>query len=364
MYSCPHMNSLRMRNSELVVRFDRWLLLQKYSPITRDMYTRALREYVKFLDGRSVTKSTHLDVQEFLAREAAKGILPRTVLYKLYSIRVFFDFLCLGGLIKWTPPRVVQMRKVERRVPAVLTLQDVRRVFRAARTPHERALVEVLYGTGCRTGEVRTMLAEDVDFARRRIRVRGKAGTRYVFFAKRVGDALKRYLGGRRKGYVFVEVKPLQSFRPARPGKLLRGWRCRWKRYDANGKVIGVRNGYVRVGRNMSYQEAWVHFTRIAESDLAQRPLGARPLCHAAIQKAVQRIGARAGVTVNPRNFRHTFATTLLDNGADLRVIQDLMGHATIRSTQFYTYVSRKAAQRQFERYHPNLERAHGACAQ
>lgn len=151
-----------MTNSELVVRFDRWLLLQKYSPITRDMYRRAMREYARFLGAKSVIKSTHLDVQEYLAQQAAKGVLPRTVLYKLYAVRVFFDFLCLGGLIKWSPPRVVQMKKVERCVPSVLTVDQVRRVFRAARTPHERALVEVLYGTGCRTGEVRTMLIATV----------------------------------------------------------------------------------------------------------------------------------------------------------------------------------------------------------
>jgi integrase/recombinase XerD len=158
------------------------------------MYTRAVREYVKFLGGRFATQSNHLDVQEFLAEQAAKGILPRTVLYKLYSVRVFFDFLSLGGLINWSPPRIVHMRRVERRVPPVLTVKQVRRLFRAVRTIHERALLEVLYGTGCRTGEVRTMLIEDIDFVRRRIRVRGKVGTRFVMFSKHVGTALRRYM--------------------------------------------------------------------------------------------------------------------------------------------------------------------------
>jgi site-specific recombinase XerD len=349
------MNPTRMTNGELVVRFDRWLMLQKYSPITRDMYRRAMREYVKFLGERSVTKSTHLDVQEFLATQAAKGVLPRTVLYKLYAVRVFFDFLCLGGLIKWSPPRVVQMRRVERRAPAVLTVDQVKRVLRAARTPHERALVEVLYGTGCRTAELANMLIEEIDYAKRRIRVQGKVGTRYVMFANRVGEALRRYIGKRRRGYVFVETKPLQNFRPT-PSTSSRGaWACRWKVYDQKGVARGLRHAYIPAKRRLSYQDAWAHFARIGERSKPQRPMGSRPLCHAAIQKAIQRVGLRAGVVVNPRNFRHTFATHLLDNGADLRIVQELLGHTSIRSTQMYTHVSKAMVQRAFDRFHPNI---------
>jgi site-specific recombinase XerD len=350
-----HMRPARARNYELVARFDRWLLLQKYSPVTRDMYTRAMREYVGFFGDTSVIKSTHLDVQEFLAAQAAKGVLPRTVLYKLYAVRVFFDFLCLGGLIRWSPSRVVQMRKVGRRAPAVLTVDQVKHVFRAARTPHERALVEVLYGTGCRTAEVANMLIEDIDFAKRRIRVHGKAGTRYVFFADRVGKALRRYIDLRQTGYVFVEVKPLQNFRPSPQTSSRGAWSCRWKKYDRRGRVRAVAFAYIPARKRMSYQEAWAYFARLGVRDRPQRPIGARPLCHAAIQKAIQRIGLRAGVVVNPRNFRHTFATHLLDNGADLRIVQELLGHTSIRSTQIYTHVSKAMLRRAFDEFHPDI---------
>lgn len=172
------MHAIRLQNRELALRFDRWLFLQRYSPITRDIYLRSVRDYMRFLRGKFVIRSNHLDVQEFLAQEAAKGVRPRTVLYKLYAVRIFFDFLCLGGLVKWSPPRVVQMKSVERNFPRVLSVEEVQRLFRAAKTPHEKALLEVLYGTGCRTDEVRTMLVEDIDFQRRRIRVSGKAGIR------------------------------------------------------------------------------------------------------------------------------------------------------------------------------------------
>jgi site-specific recombinase XerD len=316
------------------------------------MYTRAAKEYLKFLGEKFVTRSNHLDVQEFLATKAATGIRTRTVIYKLYSMRIFFDFLNLGGLIRWSPPRFVQPRTPRRETPPALTLHEVTHLFRAARTPHERALLEVLYGTGCRTGEVRTMLIENVDFENRRIRVEGKSGARIVLFSRHAEKALRKYIGERRKGYVFVSTTPLQSFRPI-PSEAHTGWGCHWKRYDHKGKLIGLAHAYISAGKRMSYQEAWAHFAKLGERDRPQRPLGIHPLSDSAIQKQIQKVGLRAGVKVNPRNLRHTFATHLLENGADIRVVQELMGHKNIMSTQVYTHVSKAMAARAFEQFDP-----------
>jgi site-specific recombinase XerD len=103
----------------------------------------------------------------------------------------------------------------------------------------------------------------------------------------------------------------------------------------------------------MNYQEAWAHFAKLGERDRPQRPLGIQPLSDGAIQKQIQKVGLRAGVKVNPRNLRHTFATHLLENGADIRVVQDLMGHKNIMSTQVYTHVSKTMAARAFEQFDP-----------
>lgn len=108
----------------------------------------------------------------------------------------------------------------------------------------------MFYGTGCRTDEVRTMLIEDIDYMRRRIKVQGKVGTRFVLFSSRVERALRRYIGDRRQGCVFVEQKHLQSYRPnwtpAAPG----GRKCRWKLYDASGKVSGIRKRRWTINRH------------------------------------------------------------------------------------------------------------------
>lgn len=85
------------------------------------------------------------------------------------------------------------------------------------------------------------------------------------------------------------------------------------------------RKGLGDSEKKMDYQQAWAHFVKVAKRDEAQRPLGSRPLSHATIQKAVQKVGLRVGIRINPRSFRHTYAMHLLDNGADLRTVQELM---------------------------------------
>ena len=115
----------RALNEELVRRFSRWLFALNYSQCTLDKYPRTVRRFVAFLHPKKVVKVTHFDVQEFLACSAAQGKRPRLVRDQLYALRVFFDFLNLGGLVKWVPPRVVQMRPLERHVPHVLTKEQV-----------------------------------------------------------------------------------------------------------------------------------------------------------------------------------------------------------------------------------------------
>jgi len=114
-----------------------------------------------------------------------------------------------------------------------------------------------------------------------------------------------------------------------------------------------TKSGFIAARENLSYGDALTYFSGLAKHDRLLRPLGLRPLSHSAIQLAVQKIGLRAGLRINPYSFRHTFATHLLDHGADLRVIQELLGHNSIRTTQVYVHVSKKQLQRTFDQCHP-----------
>jgi site-specific recombinase XerD len=352
--STPHLlssDSSRVLNEELTRRFSRWLVGLNYSKCVLDKYPRTVRQFSTFLHARKFLKVTHFDIQEFLANSAAKGQTPKLVREQLYALRVFFDFLNLGGLVKWVPPRMVKMRPMQRHVPKILTQEQLRQVLGAACSRHEIALLELLYGTGCRTGELRTMRIENIDFEHRRIRVTGKTGTRILMFTRTAGRALRTYIGRRESGFVFIEQKPLQKIRPVRCPR--GGWYCRWKVYDEVGNYLLTKAAYISPRKRVKYREAITQFSNLAKDDKLLRPLGVRPLSQSVIQKAVHKIGLRVGVRITPYSFRHTFATHLLDNGADLRVIQELLGHRSIRSTEVYTHVSKKQLQRTFDECHP-----------
>lgn len=347
------MPTIPEKHREIAVRFDRWLGVLNYSYITRDHYARTIRDFLKSLKNKFVLRSDQVDVQEFLAAEAAKGVSPRTVVGHLYALRILFDFLCLGGLMRWSPARVVHSRRMRAEIPHSLTLSQVCRLFRSARSPRERALLEVLYGTGCRTGEIQNMLVEDIDFENSRIRVRGKTGRRVVLFSKETGVALRRYIGARRKGYAFTSARSMQSFRPNPSPCSVGAWTCQWKKYEPGSRKFTRGFAYISGRKKKSYEEAWAHFAKLASRDNPQRSIGDRPLSAAAIQKTIKKVAMRAGIDVRPGLLRHTFATHLLENGADVRVVQDLMGHANIRSTEHYTHVSKNLVKGSFEKFSP-----------
>lgn len=196
------------QNQELANRYTRWLTVQRYSFETKDTYTRAVRRFVAFLKNKSVLKTTHFDVQEHLAVCATSGFTAKYLQHHLYALRVFFDFLNYGGLMNWSPPRFVKVRPPRPSLPNFLTRSQVEKVLEAARNPHERALIEVMYGSGCRTGEVRTMRIENIDFAERRIRVTGKRGERMVMFTHTAARALRLYIGSRKTGLSFSTKSP------------------------------------------------------------------------------------------------------------------------------------------------------------
>jgi len=342
-------------NNELAARFARWLLVQKYTRSTWFRYSLTIRNFSDFLNDRGLTQTTHFDVQEYLAHCARSGASARAMRYELCALRHFFDFLNLGGLIKWNPPRMVRLPRFQPTLPQVLTQRQTAKLLAAAKNAYERTLLEVFYGTACRTNEVRTMKIEDIDFERRRIRVNGKRGYRYVLFPAYVAETLRTYLGTRRDGYVFVDSKPFQNLKPIRTPT--GAWTCRWKIYDEKGEWVEKRSGFVGIRKKMTYAAAKAHFARMAGNDRIRRPLGIRPLSNSALQKVVEKVGLRIGLDIHPYVLRHTLATHLVDNGADIRVIQEMLGHSSIKSTQIYTHVSRVAIQKTFDECHPMNKR-------
>ena len=160
------------------------------------------------MNRRAVTSANHFDVREFLVLASQKGHVTCTLKHELHVLRIFFDFLNMGGLVPWVAPRFVKIRSPHPRMPRVLSEAQVRSLLEAANNVRERALVEVLYGTGARPGEISTMRVEDIDFSAGRIRVTGKGGTRFILLGKPASKAIRQYLSGRRRGFLFAEGRP------------------------------------------------------------------------------------------------------------------------------------------------------------
>jgi site-specific recombinase XerD len=338
-------------NGDLTRRFVRWLSVQGYTPSTNRHYLSSIVALCRFLNDIPATDVTHLDIRDFLAVVAQRGVKRATIWRAMSALRCFFDFLNMGGLIAWSPPRFVRLPRLKRRVPRVLTENQMCLLASAARDLHERTMIEVLYGTGARAGEVRSMRVEDVDLVARRIRVLGKCGYRYVLFPRAIAGFLRRYIGTRRSGYLFV----CRSF-PRRLHLMHDpdgSWRSYFYKYNPTTKHTERVYWHASGKEHLSYEQALRRLKRRIPSPTPEMLIGRKPLGTRTVRYVVMRVGLKAGIHVNPQLIRHTFATHLLDHGADIRMIQKMLGHISVSTTQTYTHVSMKQVQKVLDKCHP-----------
>lgn len=260
-------------------------------------YRRDLARYLEFLAARDIddlADVTEVDVSEFV-RELAAEQAPSSVARHVVSVRNLHAFAVEEGTVTQNAALNVSPPKLARRLPKALPIDTVAAILEAPDRDtieglRDAALLELLYGTGARVSEVCGLDVDDVtdalEVADRGIRLLGKGGKeRAVPLGSYAAAAVNAYL---------VRARPELAAHATRPGPAL------------------LLNG---LGRRLSRQSAW-----------------------AVIQKAAR----AAGVTeeVSPHSLRHSFATHLLDGGADLRVVQELLGHSSVATTQIYTLVT------------------------
>jgi len=348
-------------NRILAEKFSEWLEVQNYSPNTRRAYDALTADFCRFIRSRSLTEVKHLDIREYLTYMHRRGFAPSTLDRNFHGLRTFFDFLNLGGLVTYAAPRFVRTRKrPPRKLPRFLSVQEAKRLIEAAESPRDRAILEVFYGTGCRLAEVAGMHVEDVDFEARSIRVLGKGNKeRFVLFGRMAKEAMLAYLGNRREGYVFQDERPPQKLRvtKAKPNKHESGiwWRGSWREYP-EGFGLGETH-WKWLGRvsQMTRKEAQAKLQEIIGSANTDRPERVDlPLTSRTLGRVVASAARRAGLKgVHPHTLRHSFATHMLNRGADLRCIQELLGHSSISTTQIYTHVSMENLSEIHRKAHP-----------
>ena len=336
-------------NLELAQKFGEWLVALRFSRAVYQVYTKAAFLFCRFLGKRSIQAATHLDVRLFLIDVMKQNLATEAFNRNLYALRRFFDFLYLGGVVDSVVPRFITGRHWKRFPPKVLSQSQVKAIIHSAKSKRDRAILELLYATGCRTGELVKVRVEEVDFDRQTIRVMGKGSARTVFFGALAASALRKYLNGRSCGSLFLSEHPRQKGCVAWNG---RGW-CGYFIDYVRGRTRARRTA-VYLGRAASRKDAWSLFkSKVSESRLLC-PFKQTPISTHVVAETLKMAAWRAGVgRVTPHMVRHSYATHLLENGADIRQIQELLGHASLLTTQIYTRVVPGELGKIYRRCHP-----------
>ena len=280
-----------------IEKFLRYLEIEKNaSSHTLLNYRLDLGNFKDFLKEAQVGDVDYLFVRKYLAQLKEKNLSARTMGRKLSSLRSFFRFLVKEGYIKVNPVDAITSPKQEKTLPKFLTEEDVVRLIEAPdretlKGLRDHAILETLYSTGIRISELISLTEEAVDFIGATIRVLGKGKKeRVVPIGERALRAIRNYLA-RRKG----------------------------------------TSRFIFLNKN-------------------KKPLGARGF-RKEMDKYIRLISLKEHIS--PHTLRHSFATHLLNRGADLRSVQELLGHANLSTTQIYTHLTTEKLKSVYEKAHP-----------
>jgi len=275
------------------------------SPYTVRNYTTDLFDFFQFLRNKEIDSLKEVDrhvLRDYLSHLMENGFVKASIARKLSAIRSFYRYLLREEIIATSPVANTSSPKLDKRLPSFLTREEINRLLEAPdlSTPQglrDRALLELLYASGLRVSELVSLNLEQINLETNEIRVWGKGSKeRIVLMGQPAARALTAYLS---------------QGRPELLGKK-----------ESSALFLN------RYGKRL-------------------------------IERRVQRILekyaniAGTGKRVHPHMLRHTFATHLLDGGADLRVVQELLGHASLSSTQIYTHVSKSQARKVYLSAHP-----------
>jgi integrase/recombinase XerD len=281
------------------------LLAAQRAPRTVEAYRRDLEGFAAWL-GRAPGTATTDDVERWLAELRATGLAATTVARRAAALRSFFRHLVLLGSRADNPAADLDLPRRTRRLPRTLSVGEVERLIDAAsgstpRALRDRALVELLYGAGLRVSEAVGLERGGIDLEHRLVRCIGKGGKERIVPIGRQGvDALRRFLA---HGRPHLE-------RRHRPELFL----------NAQGGALTRAGAFL----------------------------------------ILRRLAAKAGLEperVHPHLLRHSFATHLLEGGADLRSVQEMLGHADLATTELYTHVSDRRRREVYFQAHPHARR-------
>ena len=281
------------------------LLATRRAPRTVDAYRRDLLQLSDWRDG-PVAAATTEELERWLAEQRASGVAASTIARRVAAVRSFFRHQMLLGVREDNPSADLELPRRKRRLPRTLSAGEAERLIEAAsgttpRAMRDRALVELMYGAGLRVSEATGLQRRSVDLDDRLVRALGKGSKeRLVPLGRPAVEALRRYIA---------------------------------------------------MGRP--------HLDRRNRPELFLNARGG-PLTRAGVFLILRRLAEKAGLDpqrVHPHLLRHSFATHLLEGGADLRSVQEMLGHADLSTTELYTHVSDRRRRELYFRAHPHARR-------
>lgn len=298
-----------------IVAFNQYLLSERlYSEHTAQAYQRDLEEFVDFLEssgGVDFKALSYQDVRLYVSYLTEKQLARTTIARKLSSLRSFFKFTMQQGWTDTNPMELIQYRSKASRLPEFFYEQEMNSILDAAKQDEDEsavrniALLELLYATGIRVSECCDLRVSQLNTEIQMVRVIGKGNKERII---PVGDHA---------------IQAIQTYqRELRPSLL--------------AKIV-----------ESPYQDY------LFLSDKG------KPLTSAQVRTILNRIVERQGLNlkIHPHKMRHTFATHLLNNGADMRSVQELLGHVNLSSTQIYTHVTKDKLRQVYLQVHPRAQR-------
>lgn len=257
---------------------------------TVEAYRRDLSDFLEFCTEkygyRELADIKRNHINSYILKLREDDYTPCSVVRKIASLRGFFKWLCANEFVNSNPALTIEQPKLPKRLPKVMTVEEVTKILNADLNKTQALIVELLYGCGLRVSELVNLKLNNIDINSKYIQCYGKGSKeRIVPFGKKAQSALKKYL--KHRDLIVLKNKLSDT------------------------KILFLKDD----GKFITRQDIY-NFIRIQ--------------------------GEKIHKHISPHTLRHSFATHLLENGADLRVVQELLGHSDVSTTQLYTHITKK----------------------
>lgn len=278
---------------------------QNYSVHTIKNYEHDLKEFVKFIKNKNIVSIEYNDIRQYLLYLFENKYEKKTIARKISTLRSFYKYLYNEEIISNNPMILISNPKLDKKLPKFLNYDDLERVLSIPdiKTPvgiRDALILEMLYSTGIRVSELVNIKLEDINISNRQIKILGKGNKeRYVFFGKICLEKLNNYL---KNGRPYLNKK------------------------------------------NIDYL-----FLNKRSNQLSDR----------SVRQVIDEVAKKAELKMNisPHVLRHTFATHMLNGGADLKSVQELLGHENLSTTSIYTHVSNEHLRKTYLNCHPRAKK-------